>query len=243
MGFPHLSGTVCIWVKWVGIGASFVNFVGPALKPPKTYINHQTHRKVPTTVHTNFLTDSDGFWWIQFCCSIFREFFRIMTQFNVTQSVTSIQKRPWRLFTCGLPAFQIMLRSPWTHVKNCKQIRFAMSVILPLLSLINPYCRINMYVYIYIYIHIYGGSWNGGTPKASIYRLIFHYKPSILEYPHLWKPPYIYIFHVYWLCHIPVFQPKISMFKRVPRIQYPPPKKKHPKTQHFLELYNVRPPR
>ena len=155
MGFPHLSGKVCLWVKWVGIGASFVNFVGPALKPPKTYINHQTHRKVPTIVHTNFLMDSDRFWWIQFCCSIFWEFFRIMTQFNVTQSVTSIQKRPWRLFTCGLPAFQIMLRSPWTHVKNCKQIRFAMSVILPLLSLINPYCRINMYVYIYIHTYIW----------------------------------------------------------------------------------------
>ena len=29
---------------------------------------------------------------------------------------------------------------------------------------------------------------NGGTPKSSIYRLVFHYKPSILGYRHLWKP-------------------------------------------------------
>ena len=29
-----------------------------------------------------------------------------------------------------------------------------------------------------------------GTPKSSICRWIFHYKPSILGYPHLLKPPY-----------------------------------------------------
>ena len=31
-----------------------------------------------------------------------------------------------------------------------------------------------------------------GVPlKSSIYRWFFHhYKPSILGYPHLWKPPY-----------------------------------------------------
>jgi hypothetical protein len=27
------------------------------------------------------------------------------------------------------------------------------------------------------------GSWNGDTPKSSIYKLNFHYKPSILGYP------------------------------------------------------------
>ena len=146
-----------------------------------------------------------------------------MTQFNVTQSVTSIQKRPWRLFTCGLPAFQIMLRSPWTHVKNCKQIRFAMSVILPLLSLINLYCRINMYIYIHTYIYM-------EVPEMEVpLKHPFIDWFSIINHPFwsipIYGNPHIYIFHVYWLCHIPVFQPKISMFKRVPRIQYPPPKK------------------
>ena len=38
-------------------------------------------------------------------------------------------------------------------------------------------------------IHM-GVSWNGGTPKSSHFNRIFHYKPSILGYPHLWKPPY-----------------------------------------------------
>ena len=36
-------------------------------------------------------------------------------------------------------------------------------------------------------------SWNGGTPgtpKIIHFNRIFHYKPSILGYPHLWKPPY-----------------------------------------------------
>jgi len=28
------------------------------------------------------------------------------------------------------------------------------------------------------------------TPKSSIYSRIFHYKPSILGYPYLWKTPY-----------------------------------------------------
>ena len=34
----------------------------------------------------------------------------------------------------------------------------------------------------------YRVSINGGTPKSSIYRWIFPYKPSILGIPHLWKP-------------------------------------------------------
>ena len=38
-----------------------------------------------------------------------------------------------------------------------------------------------------------GVSINRGTPKSSLYRWIFHYKSSILWYPHLWKPPYIHI--------------------------------------------------
>ena len=31
-----------------------------------------------------------------------------------------------------------------------------------------------------------------GTPKSSLYRWIFPYKPSIFGYPHLWKPPYTF---------------------------------------------------
>ena len=45
-------------------------------------------------------------------------------------------------------------------------------------------------------IYIYNGNITGnievdkrGTPKSSIYRWILHYKPSILGYLHLWKPP------------------------------------------------------
>ena len=30
-----------------------------------------------------------------------------------------------------------------------------------------------------------GVSWNGGTPNLSIFSRMFHYKPSILGYPHL----------------------------------------------------------
>ena len=33
-------------------------------------------------------------------------------------------------------------------------------------------------------------SWNSGTPKWSIYRWIFHDKPTIFGYPHLWKSPW-----------------------------------------------------
>ena len=34
-------------------------------------------------------------------------------------------------------------------------------------------------------------SWNRGTPKSSIYRGFLRYKPSIIGYPYVWKPPYI----------------------------------------------------
>ena len=35
---------------------------------------------------------------------------------------------------------------------------------------------------------------NGGTPKSfALYNGIFHHNPSILGYPHLWKPPYIIV--------------------------------------------------
>ena len=34
-------------------------------------------------------------------------------------------------------------------------------------------------------------SWNRGTPKSSNFTGIFLYKPTILGYPHFWKPPYM----------------------------------------------------
>ena len=39
-----------------------------------------------------------------------------------------------------------------------------------------------------------GVSKNNGTPKSSIligFSMVFHYKPSILEYPYFWKHPHI----------------------------------------------------
>ena len=43
----------------------------------------------------------------------------------------------------------------------------------------------NIYIYTYIYI------W---PPNHPFDFWIFHYKPSIFGIPHLWKPPYIYIY-------------------------------------------------
>ena len=36
-----------------------------------------------------------------------------------------------------------------------------------------------------------GVSINGGIPKSSLFNGMFHYKPSIIGYSHLWKPPYL----------------------------------------------------
>ena len=36
----------------------------------------------------------------------------------------------------------------------------------------------------------YGGLLKWGYPQIIHVNMIFHYKPSILGYPHLWKPPY-----------------------------------------------------
>ena len=56
---------------------------------------------------------------------------------------------------------------------------------------------ITQILYIYIYIIIYMEvSQNGGTPKSSISRWIFLYKPSIWGHHHLWKPPYL--FNAWW---------------------------------------------
>ena len=60
-----------------------------------------------------------------------------------------------------------------------------------------------MYIYIiilYIYYYIYISMdvfWNGWYHNSSIYRLIFHCKPTFLGIPHLWKPPYIYYIYTY----------------------------------------------
>ena len=32
---------------------------------------------------------------------------------------------------------------------------------------------------------------NSGTPKIIHFNRVFHYKPSILEYPSFWKHPYV----------------------------------------------------
>ena len=38
----------------------------------------------------------------------------------------------------------------------------------------------------FVYMNVFlGVSWNGGTPKSSFYRWIFHYKPTIFGIPHL----------------------------------------------------------
>ena len=46
------------------------------------------------------------------------------------------------------------------------------------------------YTCIYIYIHIWRFPEKRGTPKSSILKCYFPYKPSILGYPHCRKPPY-----------------------------------------------------
>ena len=51
------------------------------------------------------------------------------------------------------------------------------------------------YIYIYIYIYTYRGFLKLGYPESSILFLDFPWNnPSIFGYPHLWNPPYIYIY-------------------------------------------------
>ena len=48
----------------------------------------------------------------------------------------------------------------------------------------------------------YGGFLiNGGTPKSFSFGNIVHYKPSILGYPHLWKPSCTYIYICTYIYH------------------------------------------
>ena len=41
-------------------------------------------------------------------------------------------------------------------------------------------------------------SWNRGTPKSSIYRWIFHYKPTILDTPMTMETPHMEHMEVIW---------------------------------------------
>ena len=41
---------------------------------------------------------------------------------------------------------------------------------------------------------IYGGFLKLGCPQIIQFNRISQYKPSILGYHHLWKPPYVYIY-------------------------------------------------
>jgi hypothetical protein len=50
--------------------------------------------------------------------------------------------------------------------------------------------------------HLTGGFFpKWGYPQIIHFDRIFHYKPSILGYPHLWKPPTMYSCnsHIPWL--------------------------------------------
>ena len=38
-----------------------------------------------------------------------------------------------------------------------------------------------------------------GITRSKVIFKMFHYNPSILGYPHVWKPPYIYIYKHYRL--------------------------------------------
>ena len=40
-------------------------------------------------------------------------------------------------------------------------------------------------------VYRYGGFLKWGYPRIIHFHGIFHYKPSIWGYPHLWKPPYV----------------------------------------------------
>ena len=63
------------------------------------------------------------------------------------------------------------------------------------------------YCWLYFWLHTrYGSIWcfrKIGVPlNHPCYFLIFHYKPSILGYPHLWKRPYNLYICIYIYIHI-----------------------------------------
>ena len=55
-----------------------------------------------------------------------------------------------------------------------------------------------------------GVSKNSGTPKSSIFKRVFHYKPSILGYPYFWKYPYKHV-HFEATFH---FNPSVEKIRR-----------------------------
>ena len=56
-----------------------------------------------------------------------------------------------------------------------------------------------------IYIYTYGGFLKWGYPQIIHLNGIFHYKPTVLGYPHLWKTPYIYTHTYYGITYTSVF--------------------------------------
>ena len=64
---------------------------------------------------------------------------------------------------------------------------------------------IHIYMYIYTYIYIYGGFLKRGYSQIIQFNRSFHYKPSILGYPHLWNHPYIYIYIYIYIVYIHIY--------------------------------------
>jgi hypothetical protein len=50
-------------------------------------------------------------------------------------------------------------------------------------------------------VYRYGGFLKRGYPRIIHFHGIFHYKPSIWGYPHLWKPPYMFLLYSF-VCFI-----------------------------------------
>ena len=94
-------------------------------------------------------------------------------------------------------------RNSWfTTQKKGDPFQFANSHSLPVThGSPSPSPSIPSLRWMMIYDSIYDDievSWNRvpmGTPKSSIHRGIFHYKPSIWGYPHFRKPPYVNLIH------------------------------------------------
>ena len=78
-------------------------------------------------------------------------------------------------------------------------------------------------------------SWNWGTKSSSLnqFNRIFHYTPSILVIPHLWKPPYswltmdfYYKLSSYWGTTI-LWNPHVKVTKKIPDLFFCWPPKFH----------------
>ena len=93
----------------------------------------------------------------------------------------------------------------------------------------RPVCRVlflmilNSMTNLYIYSYIYEGFLKQGDPQIIHFNGIFPYKPSILGYPHLWKPSYT---HTMYQLHrssqdSPSFVRPFATPKAVPRWRAP----------------------